>query len=64
MDKFFTDNSKCTYKTERFCTAVDHNIVLSVETGHDGSEHKICQNITSCQKKQKCRYLIPNINLV
>ena len=64
MDKFFPDNSRETYKTERFCVAVDHNIVLSIETSRDGNEHKICQNINSCLKKHKCRYLLPEKNSV
>jgi len=46
-----------TYKTVRFCALVDHNIVLSVETHNDGSEHKICQDLNACKKKNQCRYL-------
>ena len=51
-----SDNPFNTYKTVRFCTLVDHNIVLSVETDNDGSEQKICQDINACKKKNQCRY--------
>ena len=50
-------NSFYTYRTVRFCALVDHNIVLSVETRNDGSEHKICQDFNACKKKNQCRYL-------
>ena len=53
----FTHNPCKTYRTERFCTLVDHNIVLSVETDGDGGESKTCYNIGVCKKKNQCRYL-------
>jgi len=64
MDKLFPDNPRYAYKTERFCTAVDHNIVVSVEICRDGNEYKTCQNVNSCRKKQKCRYLSQEKNVV
>ena len=45
------------YRTERFCSVADHNIILSVESRIDGSEKKTCHNINECAKKHKCRYL-------
>jgi len=63
MVNIFTDKlDKCdnhykAYKTERFCTLVDHNIIFSVETGSDGSENKTCQSINSCKKKRQCKHL-------
>jgi len=57
-DKFDKFDHHCkTYKTERFCTLVDHNIILSVEAKSDGSEKKTCQYINSCKKKDQCRYV-------
>ncbi|MCL2095779.1 MAG: hypothetical protein FWH10_02610 [Oscillospiraceae bacterium] len=45
------------YKTERFCSLADRNIVLFVETQSDGSEKKTCYNINKCDKRNFCRYL-------
>ncbi|MCL1859729.1 MAG: hypothetical protein FWF92_10930 [Oscillospiraceae bacterium] len=64
MIEIFSDNSNNsgnlfnTYKTVRFCALVDHNIILSVETHNDGSEHKICQDISACKKKNQCGYFL------
>ena len=53
-DKSF--NMCKTYRTERFCTLLDRNIVLSVETRGDGSEWKTCQDINICKNKSDCKY--------
>ena len=60
MIEIFMDNAgssgKTTYKTERFCTLLDRNIILSVEMHSDGSELKICHDINACKNKEQCRY--------
>ena len=60
MIQAFLNNPCKTYRTERFCAFVDHNIVLSVETNGDGSESKTCHDIHTCKKKNQCRYLLFN----
>ena len=47
------------YKTERFCSVADRNVVLSVESRKDGSEKKTCYNNNQCKKKNQCRYYKP-----
>ena len=50
------DNSGKSYKAERFCVSVDHNIILFVEPNSDGTECKICNNSDTCEKKKQCIY--------
>ena len=47
------------YRTERFCSVADRNIVLSVENQNDGSEKKTCHNDAKCKKKNQCKYYKP-----
>ena len=62
MMKVFYDSQCASYETQRFCSAADRNVMLSVETretrgdGSEISEIKTCRHADSCKMKDKCRY--------
>ena len=56
MRPIFLESASKSYKTERFCSAADQNVTISVENSGDGGETKTCQNFDSCKNKEKCRY--------